>query len=109
MSYPYLPVSSCCTDVVLNTPCGCSSTINNIGCGNNDPCSTHTILSSNVIYNGPILPCIIAEPCDTLNVILQKIDQVICNLLSEVSILQNQVNNINSELSTINEDRKSVV
>jgi len=104
MSYPYLPVSSCCTDVVLNSPCGCSSTITNSGCGSNDPCGTNVILSSNVIYNGPNLPCIIAEPCDTLNVVLQKIDQIICNLLSQINILNIQVTNINSELITINSD-----
>lgn len=102
MSYPYLSVNPCCTDVVLNSPCGCTSTITNSGCGSNDPCSTHTVLSSNVIYNGPILPCIIAEPCDTLNVILQKIDQIICTLLGQITTLQTQVNNINAELLIIN-------
>jgi hypothetical protein len=104
MSYPYLPVNPCCTDVVLNSPCGCSSTITNSGCGSNDPCSTHTTLSSNVIYNGPILPCIIAEPCDTLNVILQKIDEIICTLLGQINTLQGQVNNITTELLVINND-----
>jgi len=102
MSYPYLSVNPCCTDVVLNSPCGCTSTITNSSCGSNDPCSTHTVLSSNVIYNGPILPCIIAEPCDTLNVILQKIDQIICTLLGQITTLQTQVNNINAELLIIN-------
>ena len=74
MAYPFLPVNPCCTDVVLNTPCGCSSTITNSGCNNNDPCSTHLTASSTIVYDGLALPCIVAEPCDTLNVILQKID-----------------------------------
>jgi len=104
MSYPYLPVSPCCTDVVLNSPCGCSSTITNSGCGSNDPCSTHTILSSNIIYDGPVLPCIIAEPCDTLNVILQKIDQIICNLLSQINTLNIQVSNITTQIINIEGD-----
>jgi len=104
MAYPYLPVSPCCTDVVLNSPCGCSSTITNSGCGSNDPCGTNVILSSNVIYNGPNLPCIIAEPCDTLNVILQKIDQIICTLLGQITTLQTQVNNITTEILIINND-----
>ena len=80
---------------MINTPCGCNSTITNNGCNNNDnPCSTNLTLSSNVIYNGPELECIIAEPCDTLNVVLQKIDEIICNLLSQINILNTQVTNI---------------
>jgi len=101
MSYPYLSVNPCCTDVVLNSPCGCTSTITNSGCGTNDPCSTYNIVSSNVIYDGNRLPCIIAEPCDTLNVILQKMDQVICTLLGQISTLNNQVTNINNQLIVV--------
>lgn len=104
MAYPFLPVNPCCTDVVLNTPCGCSSTITNSGCNNNDPCSTHLTASSTIVYDGPTLPCIVAEPCDTLNVILQKIDEIICNLLTQINYLNNQVTNITNQVITINGD-----
>jgi len=104
MAYPFLPVNPCCTDVVLNTPCGCSSTITNSGCNNNNPCSTHLTASSTIVYDGPVLPCIVAEPCDTLNVILQKIDEIICNLLTQINYLTNQVTNITNQIITINGD-----
>ena len=102
MAYPYLPVNPCCTDVVLNTPCGCSSTITNSGCNTNDPCSTHLTASSTIVYDGPALTCTTAEPCDTLNVILQKIDEIICNLLGQINTLNNQLNNITSQVLYIN-------
>jgi len=101
MSHSFLPVNPCCTDVVLNSPCGCTSTLPNTGCGQ-DQCGTNVILSSNVLYNGPILDCIIAEPCDTLNVILQKIDEIICNLLTQINILNIQVTNITTQIININ-------
>ncbi len=103
MAYPFLPVNSCCTDVVLNTPCGCSSTLPNTGCGESQ-CGTNVILSSNVLYNGPVLDCIIAEPCDTLNVILQKIDEIICNLLVQINTLNIQVANITTQIININNE-----
>jgi len=103
MAYPFLPVNSCCTDVVINDPCGCSSTISNSGCGQN-LCGTNVTLSSNVLYNGPELSCIIAEPCDTLNVILEKIDSIICNLVSQINILNQQVANITSQIIFINSE-----
>lgn len=101
MSYPFLPVNPCCTDVVLNSPCGCTSTLPNTGCGQN-PCETNITLSSNVLYNGPALDCIIAEPCDTLNVVLQKIDEIICNLLTQINTLNLQVESISTQLVQIN-------
>lgn len=103
MSHSFLPVNPCCTDVVLNSPCGCSSTVTNSGC-NDNPCGTNITLSSNVIYNGPELPCIIAEPCDTLNVVLQKIDEIICNLLSQINVLNTQVANITEQVINIQGD-----
>ena len=103
MSHSFLPVNPCCTDVVLNTPCGCTSTLPNTGCGQN-PCETNVILSSNVLYNGPVLDCIIAEPCDTLNVILQKIDEIICNLLVQINTLNIQVANISTQIININNE-----
>jgi hypothetical protein len=100
MSYPFLPVNPCCTDVVLNDPCGCSSTTSNTGCRQNI-CGTNVIVSSNVIYNGPALDCIVAEPCDTINVILQKIDEIICNLLVQINTLNIQVENITEQIISI--------
>jgi hypothetical protein len=104
MSYPFLPVNPCCTDVVINDPCGCNSVITNTGCNNNNPCSTHLTASSTIVYDGPALSCTTAEPCDTLNVILQKIDEIICNLLTQINILTVQVNNITTQIITINGD-----
>ena len=104
MAYPFLPVNPCCTDVVINDPCGCSSTITNGGCNNNNPCSTHLTASSTVVYDGPTLPCIVAEPCDTLNVILQKIDEIICNLQTQINYLSNQVTNITNQVIAVNGD-----
>ena len=103
MAYPFLPVNPCCTDVVLNSPCGCTSTLPNTGCGESQ-CGTNVILSSNVLYNGPVLDCIIAEPCDTLNVILQKIDEIICNLVSQINTLNIQVTNITGQIININNE-----
>lgn len=104
MAYPFLPVNPCCTDVVINDPCGCSSVITNSGCNNNDPCNTHLTASSTIVYDGPTLPCIVAEPCDTLNVILQKIDEIICNLQTQINYLSNQVTNITNQVIAINGD-----
>jgi hypothetical protein len=104
MAYPFLPVNPCCTDVVINDPCGCSSTITNSGCNNNNPCSTHLTASSTIVYDGPALSCTTAEPCDTLNVILQKIDEIICNLLTQINILTVQITNITNQIITINGD-----
>ena len=104
MAYPFLPVNPCCTDVVLNSPCGCSSTITNSGCNNNDPCSTNLTASSTIVYNGPALSCTTAEPCDTLNVILQKIDEIICNLLTQINVLSNQINNVTTQILIIDSD-----
>lgn len=104
MAYPFLPVNPCCTDVVLNTPCGCSSVMTNSGCNNNDPCSTHLTASSTIVYDGVALSCIVAEPCDTLNVILQKIDEIICNLQTQINYLTNQVTNITNQVNNINGD-----
>jgi hypothetical protein len=98
----YLPVNPCCTDVIIPTPCGCSSTPST-NCGQN-MCGTNTLLSSNVVYNGPALSCIVAEPCNTLNVVLQKIDEIICNLVSQINYLNIQITNITNQVININGD-----
>ena len=107
MAYPFLPVNPSCSNVVINDVCGCSSVVTNNGCNSNDPCSTLITASNTIVYNGPALSCIIAEPCDTLNVILQKIDEIICNLLMQINTLNIQVNNIYHEL--INIDHQLII
>jgi hypothetical protein len=88
MSYPFITI-----------PCGCTPTTNNC----NDNCSTN-ILTSNAVYNGPALSCTTIEPCNTLNVVLQKMDEVICNLLSEIDVLNEAVVDFNSQITIINTD-----
>ena len=97
----YLPTNPCCTEVVLNSPCGCSSTVNN------DPCKTGVHYSKSITYNGPILPCSNAEPCDDLNVVLSKIDELICTLKNqstvntqEIALMKQNIIDINNTLSS---------
>jgi hypothetical protein len=97
MSHSFLPVNPCCTDVVLNAHCECTNCNNNL-------CGTNVTLSSNVLYNGPILTCTTIEPCDNLNVVLQKVDEVICNLLSQINTLTTQVNTLTVQIVNINSD-----
>lgn len=98
MTYPYLPVNPCCTNVELSS-CGCSSTTSITG-----PCNTKLTASSTIVYNGPALSCTTIEPCNNLNVVLQKIDEVICNLLGQITTLTTEVNTLNSQITTINGD-----
>jgi hypothetical protein len=87
MAYPFITIDTCgCTPV----PSNC-----------NDNCTTK-ILSSNIIYNGPELTCTTIEPCNTLNVVLQKMDAVICGLLSEIDVLNAAVIDFNSQIAIIN-------
>ena len=86
----YLPVNPCCTDVVLNSSCGCT-------------------LSSTVVYDGPTTPCTNIEACDTLNVALSKIDQLLCSLqvqqvknTQEIAAMKAQIIDINNQITTIN-------
>ncbi len=101
----YLPVNPCCTGVVLNSPCGCSS---NCNCSTNS-CGTTGALSNTIVYNGPTLPGSGVEACDTLNVALSKIDEVLVALnaqvaenTSAISAITEQINNINAQITTIN-------
>jgi hypothetical protein len=67
MNYPFITVSNCgCSPVTPNT--------------NSNDCTTNKTLASNVVYNGPELTCTTVEPCDTLNTVLQKIDQAVCGI-----------------------------
>ena len=100
----YLPTNPCCTDIVVNDPCGCTSTCNNCS---TSICGTTGVLSKSVIYNGPTLPCSNAEPCDDLNVILSKMDELICILKNqqstntrEIALMKQNIIDINNTLST---------
>ena len=97
MSHYFLPVNPCCTNVV--NPCGCSSTTSNTG-----PCNTTLTASSTIAYDGLALSCTTIEPSDTLNVVLQKIDEVMCNLLGQINTLTTEVDSLNSQITTINGD-----
>ena len=88
----YLPVDHCCH---------CEPTINS--------CNNDKEVSSNVVYDGTTLPTSGIKSCDTINVALQKIDEVLTKLVNEqyinknnINLLINQVNLINSELIEIN-------
>lgn len=48
-------------------------------CGG-DPCAAKPIQSDRITYSGPNLPCTGIHTCDDLSVILQKLDEIICNL-----------------------------
>jgi len=105
----YLPVNPCCTGVVLNTTCGCNSTCNCKSTTNS--CGTTGALSNTIVYNGPTLPGSGVEACDTLNVALSKIDEVLVELKNQVALntaaistITEQINNINAQITTINND-----
>ena len=67
--WPYLP----------QNPCGCDS------CESSNE-STTDVGSDNVRYVGPPLDCTGIEPCDTLTIVLQKIDEVVCGILDTLNV-----------------------
>lgn len=97
----YLSTNPCCTDITLNSTCGCSGTTTA------DPCKTGVHYSKSITYNGPTLPCSNVQPCDDLNIALSKIDAIICTLVnqqaintSEIATIKQQVISINQTLTT---------
>lgn len=101
----YLPVNPCCTGVVLNNPCGCTSTCNS----STNSCGTNGPLSSTVVYDGPTTPCSNVEACDTLNVALSKIDALLCDLQTQqaqntqdIAAMKEQIIDINNQITNIN-------
>jgi len=101
----YLPVNPCCNSTASTSSCGCNSTCT---CSTNS-CGTKGPLSSTVVYDGPTLPGSGVEACDTINVALSKIDEVLVELKTQVatntaaiSAITEQINNINSQITTIN-------
>jgi len=57
--------------------CGC-------GCGDHDNCHADPAQSDAVIYSGPNLSCTGIRTCDNLTLSLEKIDNVICQLIEEL-------------------------
>lgn len=53
-------------------------------CGN---CVAKPIDSTRITYDGPNLPCTGIRTCDDLTVILQKLDEQICNIVTELNNL----------------------
>ena len=69
--------------------------------------SNWSSLSKSITYNGPILPCSNAEPCDDLNVVLSKIDELLCVLknqqtsnTSDIAAMKQQIIDINNTLTS---------
>jgi hypothetical protein len=66
LRYPYyLPMNPCCNS-------GCDP------CGN--PQATLTRQSDSIIYTGPNLPCSGIDNGDTLTVVIQKIEELLCGI-----------------------------
>ena len=70
-------------------------------------CKTGVHYSKSITYNGPILPCSNAEPCDDLNVVLSKMDELICTLKNqqatntqEIALMKQNIIDINNTLSS---------
>lgn len=98
MAYPFLTVNTC----------NCTATTSSCNNGCNDNCTSSPILSSNIVYNGPALTCTTIEPCNTLNIVLQKIDAVICELETEVNSLNEFVLDISAQLLLVNNNITSI-
>ena len=85
-SWPYyLPVNPCCTPTTPCTtpsccpdPCSTSCTSCGDPCAN--PCYVIGKRTDDLAYNGENLPCTDIDQCDTLTVVLQKIEGAICTL-----------------------------
>jgi hypothetical protein len=65
-----------------------------------DPCIAKPIESTRITYDGPNLPCTGILTCDTLTVALQKLDQQICKLQSDMYDLTILVRNLSTTTTT---------
>lgn len=65
-----------------------------------DPCVIRPIESSRITYDGPNLPCTGIRTCDDLTVILQKLDQQMCELTSEMHDLTILIRNLSTTTTT---------
>jgi len=80
----YLPVNPCCTSVPACTMPSCCPEPCTSNCSCADPCASpcHIIgkRTDDLAYNGNNLPCTEVNQCDTLTIVLQKIEEKICEL-----------------------------
>jgi hypothetical protein len=60
------------------TPCYSTKVVYPTGCNTNHPCGVKKITTDNVVYSGSNLPCSGINTCDTLTVVIQKIDTFLC-------------------------------
>jgi hypothetical protein len=81
--WPYLP----------QNPCGCDS------CESSNE-STTNVGSDNVRYIGEPLACTGIEPCDTLTVALQKIDNAVCNIFDILDVCCTNITTTTTTSST---------
>ena len=65
-----------------------------------DPCVAKPIESTRITYDGPNLPCTGVHTYDNLTVILQKLDQQICELQTEMYNLTMLVRNLSTTTTT---------
>lgn len=65
-----------------------------------DPCNVPCTPTDNVCYSGPNLPCTGIHACDTVTVSLQKIDEEVCDLQSQITALQTLVNSLTTTTTT---------
>lgn len=60
------------------TPCYSTKVVYPKGCNTNYQCGVKKITTDDVVYSGANLPCSGINTCDTLTVVIQKIDTFLC-------------------------------
>lgn len=60
------------------TPCYSTKVVYPKGCNTNYPCGVKKITTDDIVYSGANLPCSGINTCDTLTVLIQKIDTFLC-------------------------------
>jgi hypothetical protein len=99
----YLPVNPCCTEVVSTTNCNQVYQISNYGCVKNI-CKSNFPVTSDIVYNGIELTCTLIAPCDTMSVVLQKIDAILCSLNSQIISLTEQIEELTDQVEDAETD-----
>jgi hypothetical protein len=99
----YLPVNPCCTEVVSTTNCNQVYQISNYGCVKNI-CKSNFPVTSDIIYNGIELTCTLIAPCDTISVVLQKIDAILCSLNNQIISLNEQIVELTENITEAEND-----
>ena len=87
----FLPENPCCTANPL---------VNTVPCPGGDPCTVQLVPTEYVAYSGPNLPCTGINTCDTATVALEKVDDQICDLKTQIINLQNLVNTLTTTTTT---------